>query len=106
MTTIMGKYTPPAPEGVGIGTDWGRRDYATGLLGDAFDLEFFDGVAPQRGESPESLWELAYASVGPVKAVFDALDADKQALVRADFLEHFGLYRLADGTVVLPASTC
>jgi SAM-dependent methyltransferase len=102
VTTIMAKYTPPAPEGVGIGTDWGRRDYATSLLGDAFDLTFFDGTAPERGESPESLWEQLYASVGPVKAVFDALDADKQALVQADFIEHFGLYRIADGTVVLP----
>ena len=32
VTTIMAKYTPPAPEGVGIGTDWGRRDYATSLF--------------------------------------------------------------------------
>ena len=71
MTTIMGKYTPPAPEEVGAGTDWSRRDDATSLPGDAF-------------------------------AVFDALDADNQALVRADFIEHFGRYRIEDGTVVLP----
>lgn len=87
---------------MGIGTDRGCRDYASSLLGDAFDPTFFDGTAPERGESPGSLWEQLYASVGPVKAVFDALDADKQALVQADFIEHFGLYRIADGIVVLP----
>ncbi len=59
-------------------------------------------MAPQRGESPEWLWEMAYASVGPVKATVDSLDADKQALVRADFIEHFGQYRIADGTVAIP----
>ena len=81
---------------MGVLLDWGRRDYATSLLGDVFDLEFFDGVAPQRGESPEWLWAL------PVKATVDSLDADKQALVRADFIEHFGQYRIADGTVAIP----
>jgi hypothetical protein len=98
----MGKYTPPAPEGVGVGTDWSRGGYATSLLGDAVDLTFSDGVAPERGETPESLWDELCASAGPVKAVFDALDAAKQALVRADFIEHFGRYRIEDGTVVLP----
>ena len=102
MTTLLGKYAPPAPEGVGVLLDWGRREYATSLLGDVFDLEFFDGVAPQRGESPEWLWEMAYASVGPVKVTVDSLDADKQALVRADFIEHFSQYRIADGTVAIP----
>ena len=98
----MAKYTPPPPDGVGITLDWGRRDYATSRLGDAFDLEFFDGECPQRGESPEWLWEMFSTSVGPIKAMLAVLDADGQAQMRADFIEDWGRSRTADGTVAMP----
>ena len=99
---LLAKYSPPPPEGMGNMLDWGRRDYAAGRLGDAFDLEFFDGESSQRGESPEWLWEMSYTSVGPVKAAVDSLDADQRAQVRADGIEYFGRYRAADGTVAVP----
>jgi hypothetical protein len=74
----------------------------TGRLGDAFNLEFFDGESLQRGGSPEWLWEMSYTSVGPVKAATDRLDADQRAQARADSIEYFGRYRAADGTVAVP----
>jgi hypothetical protein len=58
--------------------DWGRREYVTEELGDAFELAFFEGESPQRGESPESLWELFSASVGPLKAMSESLDDDRR----------------------------
>ena len=96
------KYLPPPPEGMGNVLDWGRRDYAAEMLGAAFDLEFFDGESPERGESPEWLWEMLSSSVGPAKAMLDVLDADGQAQLRADFIEDWGRYRTADGTVAMP----
>ena len=74
----------------------------TGRLGEAFDLEFFDGESPQRGESPEWLWEMFSTSVGPLKATVDSLDAIRLAQLRADWMEYFGRYRTADGTVAAP----
>ena len=99
---LLAKFAPPRPEGMGIALDWGRRDYATEMLSAAFDLEFFDGVCPLRGESPEWLWEMSFTSVGPFKAALAALDAEQQAQLRADFIEDFGRYRNADGTVSMP----
>jgi SAM-dependent methyltransferase len=102
IAAVAAKYTPPPPNGVGIPVDWARRDYATSMLGDAFDLEFFDGESLERGESPDSLWELVYTSVGPIKMLADSLDADRRAQLRADFIEYYGRYQNADGTVALP----
>ena len=100
--TLAAKYAPPPPDGVGIPVDWARRDYATSRLGDAFDLEFFDGESPERAESPEWLWEMSSSSIGPVKAMLAVLDADQQAQLRADFIEDWGRYRTADGTMAMP----
>jgi SAM-dependent methyltransferase len=99
---ILAKYLPPPPEGMGNVLDWGRRDYAAEMLGAAFDLEFFDGESPERGESPEWLWEMFSTSVGPIKAMLAVLDADGQAQMRADFIEDWGRSRTADGTVAMP----
>jgi SAM-dependent methyltransferase len=99
---LLAKYSPPPPAGAGMPLDWGRRDYVTGRLGEAFDLEFFDGESPQRGESPEWLWEMFSTSVGPLKATVDSLDASRLAQLRADWMEYFGRYRTADGTVAAP----
>jgi SAM-dependent methyltransferase len=99
---VLTKYGPPLPEGMGIPLDWGGRDYAASRLGDAFDLEFFDGESPERGESPEWLWEMSSASVGPLKAALASLDADQQAQLCADYIEYLSRYRIADGTVAMP----
>jgi len=98
---LLTKYIPPPPEGMRITLNWGRRDYATEMLGAAFDLEFFDGQSPERGESPEWLWEMSSTSIGPIKATLASLDAD-QAQLRADFIEDRGRYRTADGTMAMP----
>jgi hypothetical protein len=73
---LLANYLPP-PEGMGITLDWGRRDYATEMLGAAFDLEFFDGESPERGESPEWLWQISSTSIGLIKATLASLDADQ-----------------------------
>jgi hypothetical protein len=49
---LLAKYLPP-PEGIGITLDWGRRDYATEMLGAAFDLEFFDGESRSAANPPD-----------------------------------------------------
>jgi SAM-dependent methyltransferase len=99
---LLAKYLPPPPEGMGMTLDWGRRDYATEMLGAAFDLDFFDGESPERGESPEWLWEMSSTSVGPIKAMLAWLDADQRAQLRADYIEDWGRFRTPDGTVAMP----
>jgi ubiquinone/menaquinone biosynthesis C-methylase UbiE len=47
---------------------WVRRDYATALLGDAFDLEFAKAVCPWTGESGAAMWRLLIESDGPARA--------------------------------------
>ena len=38
------------PPGADLPGDWVRRDYATALLGGAFDLEFAEAVCPWTGD--------------------------------------------------------
>jgi ubiquinone/menaquinone biosynthesis C-methylase UbiE len=52
------------PAGADLPSDWVRRDYATELLGDAFELEFAEAVCPWAGESGAAMWRLLIESDG------------------------------------------
>ena len=47
-------------------------------LGDAFELEFHDGDAPQRGESAEALFEFYLSGVGPMRLLWESLDTERR----------------------------
>ena len=91
-----------AAPGAGMPLDWGRPAYVTGLLGDTFDLEFFEGQSPQRGSSPEALWDLFSTSAGPIKAMAESLDADGLRELKDSWMEYFGRYTTPDGCVAAP----
>ena len=99
---LLARFSPPPPPGAGLPLDWGRPAYVTGLLGDTFDLEFFEGQSPQRGSSPEALWDLFSTSVGPIKAVAESLDADGLRELKDAWMEYFGRYTTSDGSVAAP----
>lgn len=99
---LLARFSPPPPSGAGIPLDWGRPGYVTGLLGDAFDLRFFEGESPQRGSSPEALWDLFSTSAGPIKAVAESLDDDGLRELKAAWMEYFGRYRVNGGAVAAP----
>src|SRR5947209_4340491 len=62
---LSARFQPPPPDGVPNPFDWGTAEHVRSLLGDAFELEFHDGDAPQVAESAEALWEYLLAGVGP-----------------------------------------
>ena len=75
---LSARFQPPPPEGVGNPFDWGTEEHVTALLGDAFELEFRDGDAPDRGPSGEALWEYFLSGVGPMRMLHDSLDPDRR----------------------------
>ena len=75
---LSAQFQPPPPEGAGNPFDWGTEEYVRTLLGDAFDLEFHDGDAPDGGESGEALWEYFLAGVGPMRMLYDSLDEERR----------------------------
>jgi hypothetical protein len=46
------------------GRDWARRDYATGLLGDHFKLDFAEAICPWNGESGQRSCSCSSARTG------------------------------------------
>jgi hypothetical protein len=73
----------------------------TGLLGDAFDLRFEEGVTSLVAPSPEATWELFTTAYGPTKAAADALDVDRRVEFHRAWLAFFAPFH-GDGGVVHP----
>jgi ubiquinone/menaquinone biosynthesis C-methylase UbiE len=46
---LMERVGYTRPDGAGRPADWARRDYATGLLGEHFELDFAEAVCPWTG---------------------------------------------------------
>lgn len=75
---LSAQFGPPPPQGVGNPFDWGTEEHVTELLGAAFELEFHDGDAPDRGPSGEAIWEYLLAGVGPMRTLYDSLDPERR----------------------------
>jgi SAM-dependent methyltransferase len=75
---LSAQFGPPPPEGVGNPFDWGREEHVAELLGDAFELEFHAGDAPDGGPSGEALWEYFLAGVGPMRMLYESLDPGRR----------------------------
>jgi hypothetical protein len=82
--------------------DWGRRDYATALLGDAFELEFAEGESPQLADSPEQVWTLFVTGFGPIKSLAASLDDERRGLLHDAFLHLFSNHTDDSGQVSFP----
>lgn len=52
--SITARFSPPPPEGIGSPFAWGRSASVQEMLGKVFTLEFYEGVSPMYGESPEA----------------------------------------------------
>lgn len=81
--------------------EWGRRDYVSALLGDAFELRFEEAELRIEVTSGEHAWRLWSKHDGPMKTRLESLDPLVAARCRRDFVEHFERYRV-DGRVSLP----
>ncbi|HEY8373929.1 MAG TPA: class I SAM-dependent methyltransferase [Pseudonocardiaceae bacterium] len=92
MFGIIARFQPPPPAGVPSPFRWGSRERCDELLGEAFELSYQEGDAPQRGSSGEEVWQLFLTTYGPVRTLAGALDTEhREELHRAfvDFFEHY-----------------
>jgi SAM-dependent methyltransferase len=78
MLQIIGEYQPPPPEGAGSPFEWGSEEHVRELLGEAFELRFADGDAPQVGESGAAIWERGRRFAGPLKATWESLEPERR----------------------------
>ncbi len=99
---MLAGFQPPPPEGAGKPLDWSRREYATQLLGESFELEFFEGESPLVGESPEAIWELFLAAFGPIKALAASLEEQRRDELHNAFVDYLSGHLTDDGTVSAP----
>ena len=94
---VMAPFQPSPPPGAGYPFDWGREEYVTGLLGDAFDLEFAEGDSPQTGESGEAIWQLFVTSYGPTKMLAESLEPERREELHRAWVDFFEGYRMNGG---------
>jgi ubiquinone/menaquinone biosynthesis C-methylase UbiE len=97
MFKVMASFQPPPPPGAGSPFRWGSRDYVEELLGNAFELRFEEGDAPQRGRSGEEVWELFSTVYGPTRTLAESLAPERREELRRAFVEFFERYRSDDG---------
>jgi SAM-dependent methyltransferase len=94
---VMAAYQPPPPEGVGSPFAWGDRDHLGELLGDAFELRYEEGDAPQTGASSEEIWELFSTDYGPTHTLAESLDDERREALKRDWVAYFDQFREGDG---------
>lgn len=76
---VLGPFAPPPPDPAPPAPwMWGTKDGAHDYLGADFDLEHEIGVLHLRYRDGETFWRVFAEAFGPVKAVADALDADRR----------------------------
>lgn len=93
---IAAQFGVQPPEGAGNPVDWASEDHVRELLGDAFELEFHDGDAPQQADSAEELFDFLLSGVGPMRMLWDSLDPERQEEFRRANLELYEEDRRGD----------
>lgn len=95
------RFLSPADGSTSNPLDWGRPDFVTRLLGDAFSLRFHHGDAPLEGDSGEELWTLHRESCGPIAMLARALPPPLGAELGAGFRAFFERHRVG-GRISVP----
>lgn len=93
---MVAKYERPAASGAR--GDLGQPEYASEILGEAFELEFHPEVWMQTGDSGEDIWRLVTGSSPPFKRLVESLDPARRAEFHQDWVDYYERFR--DGDVV------
>jgi SAM-dependent methyltransferase len=87
MFKIMKRYMsapastpPPSP------FEWGRPDYVSGLLGDAFELRFERGTSYYRVPDGLAAWQTFSVGYGPLRTLAGKLDEASREALKRDFV--------------------
>ena len=97
LQALMERVGYARPAGADLPSDWARRDYATELLGGAFELDFAEAVCPWTGESGAAMWRLLIESDGPAREGAAGLSAAERAALERDWIEYFERHRTPTG---------
>jgi len=94
---LMERVGYARPPGADLPSDWVRRDYVSGLLAGAFDLEFAEAVCAWTGESGAAMWRLLIESDGPAREGVAGLGAVERAALQRDWIDYFERHRTPRG---------
>jgi ubiquinone/menaquinone biosynthesis C-methylase UbiE len=97
LQALMERVGYARPPGADLPGDWVRRDYATAMLGDAFDLKFAEAVCPWTGESGAAMWRLLIESDGPACEGVVGLRAAERDALKRDWVDYFERHRRSVG---------
>jgi SAM-dependent methyltransferase len=97
MFKVITQFQPPPPAGVGSPFQWGDPVHAEELLGDAFDLRFEEGDAPQLADSGEEVWQLFSTVYGPTRTLAENLPEDRREAFHGAFVDYFEGFRTDTG---------
>jgi hypothetical protein len=100
LQALMERVGYARPPGADLPSDWVRRDYATELLGGAFELEFADAVCPWTGDCGAATWRLLIESDGPAREGVAGLSEAEQQNLERDWIEYFERHRAPGGVSV------
>jgi SAM-dependent methyltransferase len=81
--------------------DWGRREHVQRLLGNEFELTFFEGNSPWRGPSGEAIWQLYVTANGKAKRWVAGLPPARRSELHQAWVEYFESQRVA-GEICAP----
>jgi SAM-dependent methyltransferase len=99
MFAVMRPFMPPPPDGAGNVFAWGDADYARGLLGDDFELDFEERDTTLHQPSGEAMWQLMRDNYGPTKVLAESLDDDRREELHRNWVDFFEGLR-QDGEIV------
>tara|TARA_Y100000590_G_scaffold147003_1_gene168841 strand:- start:6157 stop:6951 length:795 start_codon:yes stop_codon:yes gene_type:complete len=78
---LLGKYSPPPPEGITSPVSWGKPDFIREQLGNSVkDLVFDSGQMRLPGLSPVHIRIFAERNIGPVKKLIGTLEPSPEKL--------------------------
>jgi SAM-dependent methyltransferase len=92
---VWSRYIPPP---LPTSDDLRNEESAERLLGDAFEVRFEEGEAPQTGESGEHMWQLLMTSSGLFRSDVESLPPDQRESLHRDCVEFADAHR-RDGRV-------
>ena len=93
---VMAPYQPAPPPSNPF--QWGDDQHVRDLLGDAFELEFEEGVSTLRIPSGEAYWQLFSTSYGPTKSLAESL-GDRREELHRDWVDFFETNYRTNGEV-------
>jgi SAM-dependent methyltransferase len=93
---VMAPYQPAPPPSNPFA--WGDEQHVRDLLGDAFELEFEEGVSTLRIPSGEAYWELFSSSYGPTKSLAESL-GDRREELHRDWVDFFETNYRSNGEI-------